>query len=661
MIRRELDVAIGATMQAFRKGLIPLAKQRAEQVLTQKEREPNALLVLSACLRSEGQYSSAIAGLLSLLKDAPDFALAFQELGFAYADIGKINLAIAYLQRALTLNSGLASSWQKMGELFLVDGDIESSNESFRRNLALANKNPAYMQAVELFSASKFGQSEQLCRQALQRNPNDVDFLRLLADLSLSIGALAESQSLLEQALGLSPNNYGVRLSYAHVLNRREKLTQALTQVDELLNAKKNHFPILVLKASILVKFGSCDPALLCYEDLLANYPPQPKIALSYGHALKTAGRQSGAIKAYRFAIELDNNFGEAYWSLANLKTFQFEDEDIDAMKAQLAKNQKGREDCYFYFSLGRALEQRRQFDESFKYYKKGNEIKSKEEAYRPDLTEQLVQRLKATCNETFFPRVNSYACQATDPIFVLGLPRSGSTLIEQILASHSQVDGTRELSTIVSMARRIGNKRLKQERSNYPEVLLELSTSEYEALGREYIERTRVHRGHAAFFIDKMPNNFFHIGLISRILPNAKIIDARRHPKAACFSNYKQLFAKGQAFSYQLSHLGRYYESYIELMEHWGRVMPAKILTVQYEDLVTDTEHQVRRLLAHCGLEFEEDCLAFYRNERPVRTASSEQVRQPIYKSGLVHWKNFEKHLLGLNFDTATTDTSDQ
>ncbi|MCH8058677.1 MAG: sulfotransferase, partial [Proteobacteria bacterium] len=356
---------------------------------------------------------------------------------------------------------------------------------------------------------------------------------------------------------------------------------------------------------------------------------------------------QDKAIAAYRQAISLQPSFGDAYWSLANLKTFRFDADDIEAMRKEIDKNTCKRED-YFHlcFALGKALEDRRQYDESFHCYRLGNNLKKKLEGYNADKTEERTRRMRGICSYEFLSASSGKGDPAPDPIFIVGLPRSGSTLLEQILASHSQVDGTKELVYIPAIVRRLGGKVKKSKISRYPDILAEMNPSRLRELGQEYMDRSRIQRADAPFFIDKMPNNFMHIGLIHLILPNAKIIDARRHPMAACFSSYTQLFARGQSFTYGLSNIGRYYRNYVDMMDHWDLVLPGKVLRVHYERVVSDIETQVRRMLDHCGLEFEEGCLQFHQTQRAVRTASSEQVRQPIYTAALEHWRNYETHL---------------
>jgi len=419
----------------------------------------------------------------------------------------------------------------------------------------------------------------------------------------------------------------------------------ALEQIDRLLKKDPKRFGFLVTRAGILIQMGDFDRAVPAYQYLVYNFPPRPKITLGYGHSLKTIGRLDDAIQAYRKTIEQQPSFGDAYWSLANLKTFRFEDCDMDSMRAELEKDDCNQED-YFHlcFALGKAYQDRKQFDESYHYYKLGNDLKKNHERYDADVMSKAMSSAKEVCRGKFLTA--DAGCPAPDPIFIVGLPRSGSTLLEQILASHSKVDGTKELIHILAIVRRLSGKRKRTDESRYPHILKELSAGDRRAFGEEYLEKSAIQRGSAPHFVDKAPNNFLHIGLINMILPNAKIIDARRHPMGACFSGYTQLFAKGQAFTYGLNNIGRYYCDYVSIMDHWDDVLPGKVLRVEYEDVVDDTENQIRRILDYCELPFEQNCLEFYRTDRAIRTPSSEQVRQPIYRGGLDMWRNYEPHL---------------
>ena len=643
----DLKTAIKNAMELLRAKEAGLAKEQAEEILRQFPGEINSLFVVAAAVRAQGHNEDALQRLQALTKRAPDFALAQQELGFIYAATGQILPAIHALQAAVKIEPNLPASWKLMGEMFLIDGDGNSANEAFNQHLLTSSVDPELIRAVKLFKKGKIGQAEQLCRQFLHENPTNVTAIRLLAGIGIRLGVLDDAENLLERCLELAPDFYLARLNYANVLSKREKLKQALAQVDLLLEGEPQKPALINLKAVILAKMGNYEQALPCYEYLLSNFPPQPNITLTYGHALKTVGKQEKAISAYRQTIDLRPSFGDAWWSLANLKTFRFKDEDLEAMRKEIDKTTCTQEDHFHLcFALGKALEDREQYEESFHYYQLGNNKKKELEEFDPEIIEDIVRRNKALCSREFLSEAAGQGCEAPDPIFIVGLPRSGSTLLEQIMASHSQVDGTKELAHIISLVRRLGGKRKKSDVSRYPEVLTELSASQLKKYGQEYLDRCRIQRREAPYFIDKMPNNFLHIGLINLILPNAKIIDARRHPMASCFSGYTQLFARGQSFTYGLANIGRYYCAYVDVMDHWDRVLPGKVLCVQYEEMVADTESQVRRMLDYCELPFEEDCLQFHQTERPVRTASSEQVRQPIYSGALEHWRNYEEYL---------------
>jgi hypothetical protein len=403
-----------------------------------------------------------------------------------------------------------------------------------------------------------------------------------------------------------------------------------------------------MLEASILARLGDQAGAIALYEAMLAAHPRSPMGWMSYGHALKTVGRRDDAVAAYRKAVEMSPQLGEVWWSLANLKTHRFEADDVAVMRKQLARADLRDDDrLHLEFALGRAMEDGRDFHASFEAYARGNAIRRAQLRHSADDTHDQAARSRLLLDADFFAARAGWGCQAADPIFVVGLPRSGSTLVEQILASHSQVEGTMELPDILTLVRRLDHPNGRKEPGRYPEALAELSADEARALGEEYLERTRIQRRtDRPFFIDKLPNNWLHVGLIQLILPNATVIDARRHPLGCCVSGFKQHFARGQAFSYDLADIGRYYRDYVALMAHVDAVLPARVHRVIYERMVADTEGEVRRLLAHAGLPFEDACLSFWTNDRAVRTASSEQVRQPIFDDALDHWRNFEPWL---------------
>ena len=622
-----------------------LARQQANEILRHHPEEMNSHLVVAAAIRAEGDNNQALQLLQELVRRAPDFALAQQELGFAYAEAGEPVHAIEALKKAVEIESKLPACWKLMMELYLAEEDDASAAEASIQFLLATSQEPMLVRAVQLVKAGKIGPAERLARDFIKEHPTDVIAIRLLADIGTRVGVLDEAQKLLERCLGLDPGFDLARLNYANVLKKRENLELALEQIDRLLKKDPKRFGFLVTRAGILIQMGDFDRAVPAYQYLVDNFPPRPKITLGYGHSLKTIGRLDDAIQAYRKTIEQQPSFGDAYWSLANLKTFRFEDGDMDSMRAELEKDDCNQED-YFHlcFALGKAYQDRKQFDESYHYYKLGNDLKKNHERYDADVMSKAMSSAKEVCRGKFLTA--DAGCPAPDPIFIVGLPRSGSTLLEQILASHSKVDGTKELIHILAIVRRLSGKRKRTDESRYPHILKELSAGDRRAFGEEYLEKSAIQRGSAPHFVDKAPNNFLHIGLINMILPNAKIIDARRHPMGACFSGYTQLFAKGQAFTYGLNNIGRYYCDYVSIMDHWDDVLPGKVLRVEYEDVVDDTENQIRRILDYCELPFEQNCLEFYRTDRAIRTPSSEQVRQPIYRGGLDMWRNYEPHL---------------
>jgi len=646
----DLATAVRQAMRLLGGGDVAAAQSQAMEILRVFPGEPNAEFVLAAVRRARGDAEGARAALVSLLERTPEFALAIQELGFALLDLGMQEEAVSTLRVAVTQQPALSASWKALAEIEGARGNAEAAAEAASRFALAQSTDPRLVEATELFRKGNTAAAERACRAYLHDQPADASAIRLLADIGTRLGMLNDAENLLARCLELAPDFTLARLNYAQVLSKRENLPAALSQVDLLLAAEPGRFPFLVLRASILVKMGDFEGGIRAYEELAERFGPRPMVTLVYGHALKTVGRQDDAIAAYRKTIELNPCFGDAYWSLANLKTFRFSDSDIAMMRTQLASKEPTLEDHFHLcFALGKALEDRGEYEESFGCYQRGNAIKARLEKHDERELAREVDRNIQVCTAGFFQARAGSGCLAPDPIFIVGLPRSGSTLLEQILASHSMVDGTKELVDIPAIVRRLGGRRRHGEPSRYPDVIEKLEEEQLRLLGEEYLERARVQRGGAAHFIDKMPNNFRHIGLLQLILPNARIIDARRHPMGACFSGFKQLFAQGQSFTYGLARIGRYYREYVRLMDHWDSVLPGKVLRVDYETVIDDTEGQVRRLLDFCGLPFEDACLDFHRTERAVRTASSEQVRQPIYREGLDQWRRFEPWLAEL------------
>ena len=508
--------------------------------------------------------------------------------------------------------------------------------------------NPQLRRAALAMNRNDIPQAERLLKAYLHDSPTDVPAIRMLAEVAMRIGRNDDAKSLLERALELAPGFMPARYQLAVLLHRRNECAEALAEVERLLAADARNPGYRNLAAVIYSRIGHYERASQLYSELVREYPSNSKVWLSYGHVLKTEGRPEESIGAYRRSIALEPSFGEAYWSLANLKTFRFTEPDLAAMRAGVEDPAASETDrVHLHFALGKALEDAGDFAGSFEQYAVGNSLYRARHPYDAELNTGRLRHLKSVFTPGFFAARSGGGDPSDSPIFIVGMPRSGSTLLEQILSSHSAVEGTTELPELITMARELRALADSEDISSYADVLATLSPDALRDLGARYLERTRVHRKTSRpHYVDKMPNNFLHAAMIHLALPNAKIIDARRHPMACCFSNFKQLYARGQIFSYGLGDMGRFYRDYVDLMDHYDAVLPGRIHRVFYERVVEDTEAEVRRLLAYCGLPFEPDCLRFFENERPVRTASAEQVRRPIYRDSIDHWKNFEPWL---------------
>ena len=506
------------------------------------------------------------------------------------------------------------------------------------------------VQAAVALQAGNLGLAERLCRDVLRREPRNVAAMRLLADVGVGFGRLDEAEYLLTYCLELAPDFHLARHSYADLLFKKLRFREALVEIDKVLHAEPTHLSALLLKAAMFTQVGSIDEAIPIYDTVLRGFPGHARAHLGKAHALKTVGRQADALGEFRQALEIQPDLGEAYWSLSNLKTFRFDNADVARMRALVESDTTSDDDrMHLSFALGKALEDEGNYDESFRHYAQGNALRRRTVNWDADAHHAAIERVAAYFQPGLFAAREQSGNPSPAPIFIVGMPRAGSTLLEQILASHSQVEGTMELPDIMSLAQQLNGRKVNGLAPGYPEVLDSVPATDLEAFGTAYLARTAFCREGRPRFVDKMPNNFAYVGLIHLVLPNATILDARRQPTACCFSVFKQLFAHGQHFSYSLENIGRFYRDYVELMAHWDTVLPGKVLRVDYESLVATTEAEVRRVLAHCGLDFEPACLEFYRTERAVRTPSSEQVRQPIYRSGMDQWRCFEKHLAPL------------
>ncbi|HEY3811649.1 MAG TPA: sulfotransferase [Caulobacteraceae bacterium] len=626
------------------------ALARAERRLADLPENRDLLLIAATSLRHLRRVHEALAVLVRLEALQPRFSRLHQERGLCRVQLKDAPGAIEALLVAVNINPALPASWNMLHGLYGMVGEPENAATAAQHVATLAALPGEVVNATSLFSDGDLAPAEQIIRAFLLRHGNHPEAMRLLARIALAHEVLDEADILLAAVLALAPDYRAARYEYAETLIKRQKYAAALVEIERLLALEPASLDYRTLSATAAVGLGQHERAIAIYREMAADQPASWDVPLWTGHALKTVGRLPEAISSYRAAAAARPDFGDAYWSLANLKTYRFTGEEIARMREQEAAATTGLIDRYHLcFALGKALEDRAEFSESWRYYERGNALKRSESCYAPEVVEANTAAQIAVCTTEFFRVRNGWGDRRPDPIFVLGLPRAGSTLIEQILASHSQVEGTQELSDIQRLVLALQGRNPDPDHPPYPAAFADLSADEARTLGERYLADTEVYRSGRPFFIDKMPNNFRHVGLIALILPKAKIIDARRDPMSCCVSNFKQLFANGQEFTYGLTDIARYYRTYLELMRHWDTALPGRVLRVRHEDVVDDLEGSVRRLLAFCDLPFEQACMDFHENRRSVRTPSSEQVRQPIFRDGVDSWRNFGSWLAPL------------
>ena len=658
---------IAAIDEQMRGGSFAAAADAAQRLLdgdcapaAHTARAPQALYRLAVCRRHLGEFDAARRALDGLESAAPDFARLWQERGHLAGALGQRQAALAAYREAVRRDDALLASWR--GVAALATGGLRREAGAWVRYLTALP--PPLLQARGLNNSGRVRQAERLCRAFLTRQPKHVPAMRLLATIGSQRGALDDAEFLLESAVAFAPNDRGALVDYIDVLHKRQRFGESLTWAQRLLARDPANPASRLICANQAMAAGDYDGALKVYDDVLGTQPgsrlaQDERVHLTRGHALKTTGRLPDAIAAYRQAARLRPDYGDAWWSLANLKVYRFDAHERERLAALAEAPATATEDrIHLLFALGKAFEDAAEHPRSFACYERGNALKRAQLGYDAKRMTRRLRTQQEVCDRAFFRARAGGGSPAPDPIFVVGLPRSGSTLIEQILASHSAVDGTLELHHIGAYAAELDGRGHGDPRANdgrpppdepprYPTALRDLDSAERRRLGERYLRETRLHRGTAPRFVDKMPNNFRHIGLIHLILPNAKIIDARRHPLACCVSNFKQLFASGQEFSYGLADLGAYYRDYVALMDHWQAALPpGRILCVQHEQVVEDLEGQVRRLLDFLELPFEPACLRYWETPRSIRTPSSEQVRRPINRDGLHQWRHFERHL---------------
>ena len=637
--------SLAQAQKALQAGEFEYGLSLVEPLLERDAADGEALYMAAVAARYLGRHEDARRLLTALHAAMPEYGRAWQEAGHLARAERDDTAARSAFQRATRFNPALEASWRALADLEQAMGRVAEAQAARAQADRIAALPRELVAVTHHLHEGRLLRAEEICRHFLRSHPRNVEGMRLLAQIGIKLGILDDAEFLLESATSFEPDNIQVRLDYIDALRRRQKFTQAREQA-EALHARDPENPLFQSHLAIeSMQTGDYDRAFALFDAILAKLPNDPATLTSKGHALKTTGAQDDALVSYRAAIAAKPDHGDAWYALANLKTYRFDDVEIARMREQAERPDLAFMDrVHLSFALGKALEDEGAYAESFGQYERGNDLKRAQTRYSAEAMSAELARQRETCTAELFANKAGVGHDAPDPIFILGLPRAGSTLLEQILASHSQIDGTLELPNILALAHRLRGRKAGQSR--YPEILHDLSGEQLAAFGAKFIEDTRVHRSGAPFFIDKMPNNFRHIGLIQLILPNARIIDARRAPMDCCFSGFKQLFAEGQEFTYGLTEVGRYYADYVDLMAHWDSVLPGKVLRVQHEDVLDDLEGQTRRMLDYLELPFEQACLDFHQTRRAVRTASSEQVRQPINRSGQNAWKPYDPWL---------------
>jgi len=648
-----IDSQTQSVREQIQRGEFAPALAAAEALLAEAPGNRDALYMSAVCLRYLKRVPEALSVLARLEQLHPQFPRLFQERGHCFVAQRSAPEAIAAFAHALRLNPMLPASWKALQALYRLTGRPLDADRAAAEAERLAAIPPEIVTANGLFIDGDLIEAERIVREFLQtKDPLHLEAMWLLAKIGMKHNILDDAELLLESVLAMRPDHHPARHDYTITLALRHKHARAMQEVEKLLETDPNNRAYRTARAAIWMGLGQHDKALPLYREVLAETPKGPDLHLSIAHALKTLNKPDQAIASYRAAAALRPSYGEAYWSFANLKKYRFSDQEIARMRTEESAPNVNLADRYHLcFALGKALEDRAEYAESFAYYERGNALKRTECRYKPASIEYNTDLLIATCTREFFAARRGYGHDGSAPIFIVGLPRSGSTLLEQILASHSQVEGTMELADIPRLVQQLQGRdnydSYKKFWDQYIGVFTTRSAQEFARDGENYIADTLVYRDNKRrFFIDKNPNNFRNIGLLQLMLPRAKIIDARRGALACCFSNFKQLFATGQEFTYSMEDLGSYYRWYVQLMQHWDEVLPGKVLRIVHEDVVENLEANVRRILDFCELPFEPACLEFYKTERRIHTVSSEQVRRPISKEGVDQWRHFEPWL---------------
>ena len=642
-----LSIDLSDATEAVKESRFQYALNLLDNILKDHPNHIDSLYLAAVSTRYLKKFQDSQENIEKLLTIAPDMGRAYQELGHLNRDMGNEEQAVVHYRQACELNPALFASWNYLHEYFVKNNNKPAADHAFEQINKLQSLPGVLLYIDQILNEGRLGMAEAKCRAFLKKNPTHTYAMSLLSEIANRLGYFDDAEFLLEKAVEFKPDDGDLRMKYASILRKKQKFAKTMEQVNILCEKFPDNLNYQALKASEIMQNGDHEKAITLLDDILSKNPYNFSTLTSKGHAEKTLGRTEQAINSYQSAYQIKPDHGEAFFSLANLKTYSFTSEELGNMREQVRRVDLSlRDKAYFHFALAQGCEVNGEYDEAFFHLENGNRIKNNQSQYSIERMDNELQAQIDICDEEFFKDLGKGGHNTKDPIFILGLPRAGSTLIEQILASHSMIDGTLELPNILSIAQSLRGDDVYGKEGNYPKSMRSLTLEQRESLGKSYVEDTRMHRKDAPMFTDKMPNNFRHIGLIHLIMPNAKIIDARRYPLDCCFSMFKQLFAQGQEFSYGLAEAGSYYKSYLKLMNHWDNVLPGKILRVNNEDIIDDLEGQVKRMLDYLEIPFEEECITFYETDRSVRTASSEQVRRPINKEGMERWKPYSKHL---------------
>ena len=642
-----LSVDLSDATQAVKESRFEDALNLLKVLLKENPNHIDILYLSAVSTRFLKQFDDSQKHIEHLLFNAPDMGRAYQELGHLNRDMGNEEKAVMHYRQACELNPALPSSWNYLHKYFEKIQNVPAAEHALEQIRKLESLPGLLLFIEQILNEGRLGLAETKCRAFLKENPTHTYAMSLLAEIANRFGYFDDAEFLLQKAVEFQPKDGDLRLKYASILRKKQKFAQTSEQVNILCDQFPENLNYQAQKASDVMQSGDHAKAITMFDDILKKNPYNFSTLTSKGHAQKTLGITDKAIESYQSAYKIKPDHGEAFFSLSNLKTYSFSDHELESMRHQVERVDLSlRDKAYFHFALAQGCEVRGEYEEAFYHLDRGNKIKNDQSKYSIENMGREFQAQIDVCTDSFFKKLGQGGSDTKDPIFILGLPRAGSTLIEQILASHSMIDGTLELPNILSMAQSLRGDDIYGKEGNYPKSLHSLTLKQRETFGKNFIDDTRMHRKDAPMFTDKMPNNFRHIGLIHLIMPNAKIIDARRYPLDCCFSMFKQLFAQGQEFTYGLEEAGSYYNSYIKLMNHWDKVLPGKVLRVNNEDVVDDLEGQVKRMLEFIEIPFEEECISFYETDRLIRTPSSEQVRRPVNKDGMERWKPYARYL---------------